>query len=146
MIAVDTNILVYAHRQELPLHAAARQLVVQLAEGDELWAIPVFCLGELVRVISHPRLFDPPYTADEARQAVERILQSPSLQILHPGARYWRLFAEAVRQGNATGNLVFDAQIVAVCREWGVAALITEDRDFTRFPAFAIRTLAPAGK
>jgi predicted nucleic acid-binding protein len=49
-----------------------------------------------------------------------------------------------VRQGNATGNLVFDAQIVAVCREWGVSTLITEDRDFTRFEGLAIRGLAPA--
>jgi len=31
------------------------------------------------------------------------------------------------------GNLAFDAQIVALCRECRVRALLTEDRDFGRF-------------
>jgi predicted nucleic acid-binding protein len=31
------------------------------------------------------------------------------------------------------GNLAFDAQLVAVCREHGVVEILTEDRDFARF-------------
>lgn len=135
MIAVDTNILVYAHREELPQHAAARARLTALAEGDAPWAIPVFCLGEFLRVVTHPRLFDPPYTIDEACAALDRVLESPSLRILHPGDRFWRLLAEAARAADAAGNLVFDAQLAAVCRESGVSALLTEDRDFDRFPA-----------
>lgn len=33
-------------------------------------------------------------------------------------------------------HTVFDAQIVAVCREVGVRALVTKDRDFARFDDF----------
>ena len=141
MIAVDTNILVYAHREELPQHSDARARVTGLAESDTPWGIPVFCIGEFVRVITHPKLFDPPYTSDEACEAVDRLLESPSLRILFPGAGYVSLFREAVREANAIGNLVFDAQIVAVCRESGVSSLITEDRDFARFHGFKTRTL-----
>jgi toxin-antitoxin system PIN domain toxin len=141
LIAVDTNILVYAHREELPQHRSAYAKVVSLAEGDAPWGIPVFCLGEFVRVITHPKLFDPPYTGDEACDAVDRILEAPSLRILLPGSGYVSLFEEAVREANAIGNLVFDAQIVAVCRESGVSTLITEDRDFARFRGFKTRTL-----
>ena len=43
--------------------------VVALAESPARWAIPVFCIGEFVRVITHPRLFDPAHTADEACEA-----------------------------------------------------------------------------
>jgi predicted nucleic acid-binding protein len=43
----------------------------------------------------------------------------------------------AATEAHAIGNLVFDAQIVAVCREVGVSALLTEDRDFDRFPGFS---------
>jgi predicted nucleic acid-binding protein len=39
-------------------------------------------------------------------------------------------------EAEASGNLMFDAQIVALCREAGVTALLTEDRDFDRFPGF----------
>lgn len=133
MIAVDTNILVYAHREELPQHAAARTRLTALAEGDAPWAIPVFCLGEFIRVVTHPRLFDPPHTIAEACGALDRVLESPTVRILNPGERFWALLAESVREAAATGNLVFDAQLAALCRESGVSALLTEDRDFDRF-------------
>jgi toxin-antitoxin system PIN domain toxin len=141
VIAVDTNILVYAHREELPQHAAARARLTGLAEGDAPWAIPVFCLGEFLRVVTHPRLFDPPHTITEACAALDRVLESPSLRILSPGERYWRLLGDAVRAADAAGNLVFDAQMAAVCRESGVSALLTEDRDFDRFPGLRTQRL-----
>jgi hypothetical protein len=133
VIAVDTNILVYAHREELPQHERARRRLTALAEGAARWAIPVFCLGEFIRVITHPRVFDPPYTAEEACEALGRVAESPSLVVLMPGDRFWPLLDEVIREADAVGNLVFDAQIAALCRETGVSALLTEDRDFDRF-------------
>jgi predicted nucleic acid-binding protein len=116
---------------------------VALAEGEDLWAIPIFCLTEFARVVTHPRVFDPPYSAAEIRIAIERLLASPSLVLLHPGERFARLFLSAMEEANAVGNLAFDAQIVAVCREHGVQALLTEDRDFARFLSFATERLRP---
>ena len=113
MIAVDTNILVYANREESALHAAALRALRNLAEGDEAWAIPVFCVGEFLRVISHDRLFDPP---------------TPMLD-----DRYLRLLRSLLEESSTRGNLVFDAQIAAVCLEHGATTLLTEDRDFARF-------------
>jgi hypothetical protein len=141
LIAVDTNVIVYAHREELAQHRPARARLVSLAEGDELWAIPVFCLTEFARVATHAKVFDPPYSVAEIRQAIQRLLESPSLRLLHPGERFADLFLTAMAEANATGNLVFDAQIVAVCREHGVRALLTEDRDFARFPGFPTERL-----
>lgn len=40
MIAVDTNLLVYAHRKESRVHEAAFAIVRTLAEGSQVWAIP----------------------------------------------------------------------------------------------------------
>ena len=141
MIAVDTNILVHAHREESPKHGAALARVVALAESPARWAIPVFCIGEFVRVVTHPRLFDPPYSANEACEALTRLLAAPSVTVVVPGPGYPALLAEAVREANAIGNLVFDAQIVALCRENGVSRLLTEDRDFDRFKGLATEHL-----
>jgi toxin-antitoxin system PIN domain toxin len=141
VIAVDTNVLVYAHREELAPHRAARARLVELAEGEDLWAIPVFCLTEFGRVATHAQIFDPPYSVAEIRTAIERLLESPSLRLLHPGERFAGLFLAAMEEANAAGNLAFDAQIVAVCREHGVRTLLTEDRDFARFPGFATERL-----
>ena len=141
MIAVDTNILVYAHYEKLPQHQSARERLVSLAERPEPWAIPVFCLAEFARVVTHPRLFSPPFSAEEACVAVERLLESPSLRVLYPGPRFPSLFLQAIRESAATGNLIFDAQIVALCQEAGAHALLTEDRDFMRFPRFVVEQL-----
>ncbi len=74
MTAVDTNILVYAHRAELPLLGAARARLSELAGSPARWGIPVFCEGEFMRVITHPRLFNPPHSAEEACEAAARVL------------------------------------------------------------------------
>lgn len=92
--------------------------------------------------MTHPKLFAPPHTPHEAAIAAERLLASPSLVVLTPGDRYAELLLDAVRESEAKGNLVFDAQIVALCREWGVRELLTEDRDFARFMGFASRPLS----
>ena len=63
------------------------------------------------------------------------------MTILQPGPDYEEFLLEAVRESDAIGNLVFDAQIVALCREHGVARLLTEDRDFDRFRGLVIEWL-----
>lgn len=141
MTAVDTNVLVYAHRQELPQHALAEERLRSLATGDAAWAIPVFCLGEFIRVVTHPRVFQPASTIEQALTAVAALTESASLRLLSPGDRYPSLLAEAIRAARATGNLVFDAQIVAVCREHGASELLTLDRDFSRFPGLRVSGL-----
>lgn len=133
MIAVDTNILVYADREESARHAAALRAVRQLAEGDEAWALPVFCVGEFLRVVSHDRLFDPPTPALEAIASIESLLASPSARLLVPGDGHVRLIRSLIEESQVEGNLIFDAQIAAVCLEHGAATLLTEDRDFARF-------------
>lgn len=138
MIAVDTNVLVQAHRSGLPGHRSALAWLRHLAEGAIPWGLPVFCLGEFVRVVTHPRVLDPPSSVDEALAAVRSLVQSPSARVLSPGASWPALFEEAVREGNTRGNLAFDAQIVAVCREHGANRLLTRDRDFARFAAIEI--------
>lgn len=142
MIAVDTNVLVYAHRPEFSQHKRVLTRLSELAEGDALWGLPVFCLTEFMRIVTHPRILTPPLTVDEALTTLGGILDSPSVSVLCPGERFWRLLQDSIREGRAAGNLVFNAQIVALCREHGVRALLTEDRDFRRFPNFAVEELA----
>ena len=144
MIAVDTNILVYAHRSLLPGHERALEWLRHLAEGRLPWGIPVFCLGEFVRVVTHPRVLHPPSTLEEALSALEGMWESPTLRVLSPGPGYPAVYAEQVRRADARGNLAFDAQIAAVCREQGVSRILTLDRDFSRFPGLEIVTLDEA--
>jgi toxin-antitoxin system PIN domain toxin len=118
----------------MPLHARALDRLRELAEGVVPWGLPVFCIGEFVRIVSHPRLFQPPTPATEALASVAALLASPSARLLVPADGYWPLFQSLVSAGGVSGNLVFDAQIAAVCLEGGARSLLTSDRDFLRFP------------
>ncbi len=140
MIAGDTNVLIYAHREGSPRHAAAVRRLTELAEGGALWGLPVFCLGEFVRVVTHAR-FVPPTPLEEASAFLSGLLDAPSARLLMPGGRYWTLLHQALLEGRAAGNLAFDAQLVALCREAGVSILLTEDRDFGRFRGFKTERL-----
>ena len=140
MIAVDTNILIYAHRAEFPEHAAARKLLAGLAGGSDLWALPVFCLGEFLRVVTHPAILKPPSDLPVAKRSLEALLDSPSVRVLSPGDRFPQLLLQT--DAKATGNLVFDAQIAAVCRENGVETIWSNDRDLLRFPGLKPRSLS----
>lgn len=141
MIAVDTNILVYADREESAQHAAALRAVRLLAEGDEAWALPVFCVGEFLRLVSHDRLFDPPTPVLDAFNSIDSLLASPSARLLVPGDGYFPLLRSLIDESRVQGNLVFDAQIAAVCLEHGATTLLTEDRDFARFRSLKPLTL-----
>lgn len=143
MIAVDTNLLVHAYREESEHFRAALTRLTQLAEGDVPWGLPVFCLAEFIRVVTHPRIFSPTSPVDRALEFIERLLAAPSVRVLHPGPRYPKLFLETVRAGDARGNLAFDAQIAAVCLEHGARDLLTLDRDFARFPQLSVVPLSP---
>jgi predicted nucleic acid-binding protein len=92
-------------------------------------------------VATHPRVFEPPSTLREAIAALDALLASPSVRILAPRDRYWQLLQGITLEAGARGNLAFDAQIVAVCLEHGAGTILTEDRDFRRFPGISIARL-----
>ena len=68
MIALDTNILVYARRAETAQHARASAVLKELAEGDQPWALPWPCVCEFVVTVTHPRIYIPPTPLDPNRR------------------------------------------------------------------------------
>jgi len=139
VIALDTNILVYARRAEAPFHAQARALLADVAEGDRPWALAWPCIYEFLRVVTHPRVFDPPTDLEAALEDVESLLESPSLVLLGEGPAHSAVLREAVLSARATGNLIHDAHIAALLLEHGVRELWSADRDFARFPGLRVR-------
>ena len=134
MIAVDTNILVYAHRRDSPWHEVARAKVAALAEGRRPWAIPWPCLHEFLGIVTHPRIFARPTPRSTALEQVKAWLDSPSLLPLAEAAGYWSRLAALVESGRVSGPLIHDARIAALCLHHGVERLWSADRDFSRFP------------
>jgi uncharacterized protein len=89
VIAVDTNLLVYAHRTDSPWHAAAAHAVAGLAEGRASWGIPWPCLHEFFAIVTNPRIYQPPTPVPAAIDQIDAWLESPSLALLGEAAGYW---------------------------------------------------------
>lgn len=139
MIAVDTNLLVYAHREDSPWHGEAYRLVAELAEETAAWAIPWSCIHEFVAVVTHPRIFSPPTPLPRAIDQVDAWLESPTLHLLSEDPDYWRSLRPLLTAGKIVGPQIHDARIAALCLQHGIRELWTADRDFSRFPALRVR-------
>lgn len=135
MIAVDTNILVYAHRRDADWHDRAAECVRSLAEGRAAWAIPWPCLHEFFAIVTHPRVYAPPTPVPAALDQIEAWLEAPGLQLLGEGAEHWTTLRPLLAAGRIAGPKVHDARVAALCLAHAVQALWTADRDFSRFPS-----------
>lgn len=133
MIAVDTNILVYAHREDSPFHDAARQHIETLASGRAAWAIPWPCLHEFLAIVTHPRIYDPPTPFAQALDQADAWLEAPTLVLLAESDQHWSELRALIQSGRIAGPQVHDARIAALCLQHGVRELMSADRDFGRF-------------
>ena len=138
MIAVDTNILVYAHREDVEWHPPAYAAVARLAEGKRPWAIPWPCLHEFLAITTHPHIFSPATPPASALDQIEAWLESPTLVLLAESADYWQRLRAQVQASRAAGPQIHDARIAALCIQHGIAELWSADRDFNRFPELAV--------
>jgi len=138
VIAVDTNILVYAHREDSPFHQAAFQRVAELAEGPATWAIPWPCLHEFLAIVTHPRIYAPPTPLAKALDQVGAWLESPTLDLLAELATYWPTLRVLLTDGRVVGAQVHDARVAALCRQHGARELWSADRDFSRFAGLVV--------
>jgi uncharacterized protein len=139
MIAVDTNILVYAHRADSPWHEAASRSIANLAQGDAFWGVPWPCIHEFLAITTHPRIYNPPTPLPKAIEQIEIWMESPSIRILAEMAGHWKELKEIISAGRITGGATHDARVAAICVEHGVREIWSADRDFTRVPGVVVR-------
>lgn len=138
MIAVNTNLLVYGHREDSSWHEAAYKCLSEVAESRAPWAIPWPCIHEFLAIVTHPKIFAPPTPLGAALDQVEAWLESPSLVLLAESGDYWSELRLLVEDGRIAGAQVHDARIAALCILHGVRELWTADRDFGRFPNLSV--------
>ena len=132
MIAVDTNILVYAHRKDSEWNEIAYAKLAGLAAGTATWAIPWPCVHEFYSIVTHPRIFAPPSSVEQALDQVAAWMECPSLVLIAEEGEYWPSLRALVSKAKLRGPAVHDARIAALCRLHGVHELWTADRDFSR--------------
>ena len=141
MIAVDTQLLVYAHRGEVPSHTTAVRVLRELASSGEPWGIPWPCVHEFLSIVTRRGVFQPPSKLSDGFAALDRWRQSRGLRFLGEGLDHLDRLRDIAQSGGVTGALFHDARVAAICLSHGVKVLWTADRDFSRFPS--LRTHNP---
>lgn len=138
MRLVDVNVLVYAFREDAPDHASYREWLTRMVRSDEAYAVSDHVLSGFFRIVTHPRVFDPPTPTEAALEFVSVFRDQPHAVSVQPGARHWEIFTRLCRETNARGNLIPDAWLAALAIESG-CEFITTDRDYCRFAALRSR-------
>lgn len=139
MIAVDTNILVYAHREDSAWHDAAYSTVEELAEGRSAWAIPWPCVHEFLAIVTHPRIYSPPTPMTKALEQVQSWLESPKVVLLAETQEHWGELQNAIKSARVVGPQIHDARVAVICAQHGIRELWSADRDFGRFSELNVK-------
>ncbi|TNU73667.1 type II toxin-antitoxin system VapC family toxin [Miniimonas arenae] len=139
MIAVDTNLLVYAHREDSPYHTRALAVVDDLVASGASWAVPWPCVHEFLAVVTHPRIYTPPSPQGVALEAMRAITSLPQVHLLSETAEHLDVLTELLKRGDVAGPKVHDARIAAICLSHGIDELWSADRDFSWFPQQRVR-------
>ena len=133
IVLPDVNLLVYAHNEIMPQHAAARAWWTALITEQQTIAIPwVVALGFL-RLVTHPSVFRDPLPVLQALERMEGWFGLANVETLEPGANHLRIMKRLVAATGATASLVTDAHLAALAIEYG-CELHSNDLDFARFP------------
>jgi toxin-antitoxin system PIN domain toxin len=139
MIAVDTNLLLYAHREDSALHSRAKAAVEDLRHHRAPWAIPWPCLHEFIAIATHPGIYKPASSLQQALGFVDSLLACVPLELLSESPGYFEKLKTVARAANLRGPRIHDARIAALCLHHGVTELWSADRDFSLFPQLKVR-------
>jgi toxin-antitoxin system PIN domain toxin len=138
VIALDTNLLVYAHREDSEFHEAAKGVVESLRHRAAPWAIPWPCLHEFIAIATHPGIYQPASTLAEALGFVDALCAAAQLHLLAESPGYFEKLRALATAARLKGPRIHDARVAALCLHHGVRELWSADRDFSAFPQIKV--------
>lgn len=140
MLAVDTNLLVYAHRRESRRHESASSLLRELAEGGHPWAVPWPCFYEFHSVVTNRRIWrENPTSPEQSWRQLVAWTASPSMRLIGETEGFLEILGRFLQRPRVVGGVVHDARIAAICVAHGAEVILTRDRDFSLFPELKTR-------
>ena len=137
MIAIDTNLLVYAHRSRTPEHAKARKAIGGAASDDQGWGMAAASLTEFWAVATHPASAGRPSTPKQAAAFIAALVKAGA-QIWLPGPGFGDRLLQVASDLEVVGPRVFDLQIALTAFEGGATTLWTHDARFIKIPGLRV--------
>jgi toxin-antitoxin system PIN domain toxin len=138
MMLMDVNVLVYAHREDVPDHTEYRQWLESILASGRAYGFSELVLSGFIRVVTHPKVFMQPSPLASAVAFAEQIRSPEHASRLAPGSRHCSLFLRCIEKTQARGNDIPDAYHAALALEWD-CEWITTDKGFKRFKGLRVR-------
>lgn len=138
MIAIDTNLLIYAHRSGTREHRSARSAIEAACGSVGGCAITLPSIAEFFSVVTHPAASGQPSSPEDAA-AFLAALEEVGTVVLGPGPAFSRRLVQTAADLAVTGARIFDLQIGLCALDGGATELWTHDARFVKIPGLVIR-------
>jgi toxin-antitoxin system PIN domain toxin len=138
LIAIDTNLLIYAHRAAVPEHGAARRALERAATDAVGWGITLASVAEFWSVVTHPAVAGRASTPREATAFLYALTKAGAC-LWQPGPGFANRLLETATQRDVRGARVFDLYIALTAVEAGAREIWTHDSDFVSVPGLRVR-------
>ena len=138
MIAIDTNLLIYAHRAGVAEHRAARRAVQRACDDARGWGVSVASISEFWSIVTHPAAGGGPSQPAEAADFIGSLVETAEMQVWLPHPGFAERLMQLARDLNVSGVRIFDLQIALTAFENGASELWTHDTNFVDVPGLRI--------
>jgi uncharacterized protein len=138
MIAIDTNLLVYAHRRGLAEHRAAQRAIQRASDDAREWGISIQSIAEFWSVVTHPASAGGASSPDDARAFLASLRDQGGMQVWSPGTGFHDRLLQLAIDLDVTGPRIFDLQIALTAFTHGATELWTHDLGFVKIPGLRL--------
>ena len=139
MIAIDTNILIYAHRKKTKEHEAAKRAIELAVQDARGWGISLPSIVEFMSIVTHPTASGRPSSVQEAREFLSVLQEQAAMQIWSPQEGFLSRLTQLAIDLDVNGVRFFDLQIALVAFENGATEIWSHDRNFLKLPGLKVR-------
>jgi predicted nucleic acid-binding protein len=138
LIAIDTNLLIYAHRALLPEHRPARR-AIERASGDARgWGIALPSVAEFWAIVTHPQSVGGPSTAVQAHAFLDSLITGASAELWTAREGFWDRLLRLAGKLDVRGPRIFDLQIGLTAFDNGATEVWTHDNRFVAFAGLTV--------
>ena len=138
MIAIDTNLLIYAHRSKCNESPTARIAIEDACRSSKGWGFSFPCLAEFWCVVTHSECENRSSTPGEADRFIQSLVDEGGATIWLPTAGFESRLSGIARDLNVKGARIFDLQIALIAYENGATKIWTHDKNFLKIPGLKV--------
>lgn len=134
MIAIDTNLLIYAHRSHTPQHRKTQIALERACRGQKGVGVAYPSLLEFWSVVTHPAAEGKPSSLKEAEAFIHGLVDEGGVNIWMPHLGFWQRLLQVAIDLKVQGARLFDLQIALIAFDNGATEIWTHDANFLVIP------------